>query len=156
MQTDIWGPSAWKFLHMTVHNYPIQPTIEDKNAYSSLFATLKTTLPCCYCTKSFTLFYDNIHITQFLETRIGLIAWLYCIHNFVNLKLGKKIMDLKDALAEYEQYRVDKNEIVKHTDELFNKYFDIMREELNTFIKYNMDKEEIKLILNTFNKKNIE
>ena len=31
MLTSVWGPAQWHFLHTMSFNYPVEPTIEEKN-----------------------------------------------------------------------------------------------------------------------------
>ena len=51
--TSIWGPPLWMILHIISFNYPIKPTIEDKNNYYNYILSLKNILPCKYCRDNF-------------------------------------------------------------------------------------------------------
>ena len=37
MQTNIWGPAMWHYLHTMSFNYPIEPTPENKKITEILF-----------------------------------------------------------------------------------------------------------------------
>ena len=53
MQTRVWGPAGWIFLHCIAQNYPEEPTIEQKEHYRSFFRLVGTVLPCAYCRDSY-------------------------------------------------------------------------------------------------------
>ena len=39
-QTSIWGPLIWTSLHIISFNYPVNPSLENKNTNKILFKTL--------------------------------------------------------------------------------------------------------------------
>ena len=41
MEPNIWGPSAWIFLHTITLQYPEKPTDDDKKKYYVFFNSLK-------------------------------------------------------------------------------------------------------------------
>jgi len=43
---NVWGPSAWTFLHTITFNYPEDPTEDDKRKYYNFFMNIKDVLPC--------------------------------------------------------------------------------------------------------------
>ena len=49
MEPNIWGPSAWTFLHTIALQYPELPTDDDKKQYYIFFNSLKDVLPCPNC-----------------------------------------------------------------------------------------------------------
>ena len=49
MQTSVWGPILWTFLHIMSFNYPVQPTEEDKIHYKGFVEHLQYILPCKKC-----------------------------------------------------------------------------------------------------------
>jgi len=105
MQTSKWGPSAWDFLHTITFNYPEYPTDDWKNNYFELFNNLRFTLPCCYCRKSYDIFFKYINIKDYLNDRMGITYWLYIIHNLVNCKLNKKQINFINIVNHYEKKR---------------------------------------------------
>ena len=36
MQTFVWGPAAWHFLHTISFNYPVHPSLADKKYYKMM------------------------------------------------------------------------------------------------------------------------
>lgn len=90
MDTRFWGPSGWKLLHLITYGYPINPTIKDKQTYGLFFNSLKHILPCKYCRKSLSKFYNQIPIENHLQSKEMLTLWFYQIHNKVNNKLRRQ------------------------------------------------------------------
>ena len=88
METRVWGPPAWRFLHLITFQYPEKPTDPDKKNYYIFFNSLKDVLPCPNCRKHYSNNFKK-HPIQ-LESRKELIEWLIDIHNEVNLMIGKK------------------------------------------------------------------
>ena len=153
MRVNKWGNHGWEFLHTTTFNYPITPTIDDKENYKKFFTSLNYTLPCIYCQKSMTTYSKYLIIDNYLDDRNGLTYWLYIIHNLVNSKLGKEIISFYDVIKKYESYRakcgrmtnenkkeiltcqikaekVNEEYITQIFNETINKYLDITIENL--------------------------
>jgi len=131
MQTRVWGPAGWLFLHSIAQNYPWKPTIEQQNSYLLFFKLVGNVLPCRYCRESYQKYITGIENWQpsatepenpdplteedlktlilnksRLKSRIALVTWLYNIHNRVNKKLGiTDVPKLKDVFEKYESFR---------------------------------------------------
>ena len=109
MQTRVWGPAGWLFLHSIAQNYPWEPTAEKKESYKLFFRLVGDVLPCRYCRESYldfvkaegTCLDDSV-----MKSRKTLVEWLYRIHNKVNKKLGYSgTPTLKEVWDKYESYR---------------------------------------------------
>lgn len=105
MQTDKWGPHAWNYLHTVTFAYPENPSPSDKQDYYDLFKNLKYTLPCKFCRESYSIFFKHLKIDSYLDSRYGVVFWLYVVHNLVNLKLGKETASFKEVVQKYEDLR---------------------------------------------------
>jgi hypothetical protein len=105
MQTDEWGPAAWKMLHMISFNYPLEPDEITKKNYKIFFEILQYILPCSYCRTSYANFLKFIFIDDYLDSRDGLIFWLFILHNLVNRKLKKKLETFDTMYVRYENLR---------------------------------------------------
>jgi hypothetical protein len=117
MQTNEWGPAAWKFLHTITFSYPVNPTIDDINIFKSFFTSLQFILPCSSCRKSYSKVLKYIPIDVYLESRNGLTFWLFLVHNIVNNKLNKNLETFDNVVLLYENYRArcgNMNDIVKY------------------------------------------
>jgi len=109
MQTRVWGPAGWLFLHSIAQNYPWKPTDEQKQNYLNFFTLTGNVLPCRYCRESYQQFIKEsdtkLDISK-LKSRFTLVKWLYDIHNKVNKKLGINCKDsLKQVWDKYESFR---------------------------------------------------
>ena len=109
MQTRVWGPAGWLFLHSIAQNYPWEPTEEKKREYLEFFKLVGSVLPCRYCRESYIDFItqsDTLLSMDTMKDRKTLITWLYDIHNKVNEKLEvKDIPTLSEVFNKYESYR---------------------------------------------------
>lgn len=107
MQTKVWGPAGWIFLHSIVQNYPWKPTIQQKTYYKRFLLDVGNVLPCRYCRDSYKKFTSDL-TEKDLQNRKTLSKWFYNVHNKVNKKLGvpKNHWPSFEAVwSRYESYR---------------------------------------------------
>lgn len=105
MDPNIWGPHLWYVLHIITLTYPIEPTEYDKRMYHDFFTNLKEVLPCDICKKHYSKFISQYPITPHLSKREHLVKWLIQIHNFVNLELGKPVLEVTGVLELYKNLK---------------------------------------------------
>lgn len=101
MQPDVWGPPAWTFLHTITLNYPENPTIKEKENYSTFFNLLTEILPCDRCKAHYKKNIKEYPIK--LDSKEELTKWLFDIHNKVNESNGKEIYDYDDFIEKYSE-----------------------------------------------------
>ncbi len=94
MKTAFWGPNAWNFLFSAIAGtYPIKFDPNNKThqkqarGFTQLLNSLKETLPCIYCRRSYVVFLKELPLKEHMESRASLFRWLYLIHDKVNQKL---------------------------------------------------------------------
>ena len=105
MQTRVWGPAGWLFLHSIAQNYPWKPTPEQQNNYLIFFKQVGNVLPCRYCRESYQKFAKSLSI-ETMKDRKSIVTWLYLIHQKVNKKLGiNDCYSLKQLWDKYESFR---------------------------------------------------
>lgn len=96
-----WGPSVWLILHTTAAAFPCTPTPEDRNRVNSFVRSLAKNLPCGSCRFHFTaaISEGGSHplTSRVLKDRFSFFAWTISIHNVVNKRLGKKVVEDPDA-----------------------------------------------------------
>jgi len=109
MQTRVWGPAGWVFLHCIAQNYPQEPTSAQKEHYRSFFRLVGTVLPCRYCRESYQQFIDEpgtILDDNVMKSRATFSKWLFDVHNKINKKLGiKESITFKQVTDKYESFR---------------------------------------------------
>ena len=104
---NIWGPQIWATMH-TVAKASDERQL-DTAAFSAWVASLAEMLPCDICRNDFTT-YLKTHGTPMKGQAF---VWSVGVHNWVNQKLGKATMDLKDAMQRWTTQ--DCNDCKAHT-----------------------------------------
>jgi hypothetical protein len=101
MDPAFWGKHTWLYLHTLTFNYPLNPTIEDKQRYYTHFKNLGDMLPCPSCAESYKIYFKYIPINEYLDDIYGITFWLYIIHYLVNKKLSKKNISFYNVVKMY-------------------------------------------------------
>tara|TARA_Y100000389_G_C17413620_1_gene492375 strand:- start:976 stop:1401 length:426 start_codon:yes stop_codon:yes gene_type:complete len=117
MNKNIWGPSIWNVIHTATINYPVLPTMENRNHISNLIHSISEQIPCTICKEHFK---EKIHQFPINDvSREKLFKWGVDIHNQVNKQLNKKQLSYKKVKKIYEtKYNMKINFNSKNT---FNK-----------------------------------
>ena len=106
MNTWIWGPPTWKFLH----TLSFSPNAPHHAAHISHFlASLQAVLPCRFCRDSYAVFMEEVNREVFdgasLEhiIRQGHLAkWMYKVHEKVNDKLNRQTLEEARSKSELD------------------------------------------------------
>jgi len=117
MNQNIWGPHLWFSLHSITFNYPLKPTMEDKNNYKNFFLNLQEVIPCSVCKKNYKRHLNEHPIEDYLDNRKSLVYWLIDMHNMVNVEIGKKLLSYDIVIKKYED--VYQKKIIFDKDENF-------------------------------------
>lgn len=140
MQSALWGPPTWEYLHIITFNYPEKPTEKDKNLYLNFFDLATKLLPCSICVDSFTLFNKYIPLKYYLDDRYSIVYWLFYMHNLVNLKLNHPQFKFINLILKYENYRLSfKNKKIELTDSLINLHDNTILKHQDTIYKRTMN-----------------
>tara|TARA_B100000787_G_scaffold159117_1_gene137000 strand:+ start:266 stop:691 length:426 start_codon:yes stop_codon:yes gene_type:complete len=99
---NVWGPSAWTFLHTITYNYPENPTDNDKKNYHNFFMNLQHVLPCKKCQAHYTENIQKYDLNNSLDNRDDLVKWLIDIHNEVNKHTGKRVWTYSEVYNKYD------------------------------------------------------
>ena len=107
MQTSLWGPLQWTYLHIMSFNYPVNPTSQDKKHYRNYIYNLRYVLPCKYCRINLT---NNLKKKPLLmchmKSRATFSKYKYELHELINKMLGKKSnLSYCDVRERYEHFR---------------------------------------------------
>tara|TARA_B110000977_G_C11064313_1_gene487195 strand:- start:1268 stop:1774 length:507 start_codon:yes stop_codon:yes gene_type:complete len=96
IDSKIWGPSLWYFIHTLSYNY-----IETyKKEYQLFFNYLKYLIPCPVCKQHYNS-YILIHPLN-LKTKDNFIKWCFLFHNSVNRRLDYEIITIEHSDKLYE------------------------------------------------------
>lgn len=99
---NIWGPSAWNFIHYVALAYPMKPSEKKKQEYFNFYNNLHTILPCPSCSDNYKEHLKEIPLTKdIFENNESLFRWTVQIHNLVNKDKNKKEYTFEEALDIY-------------------------------------------------------
>lgn len=101
MDSEVWGPHGWIFLHSITMTYPKIPNEIDKQRYKNFFVNLQNLLPCEKCKEHYKQNLISTPIDNHLDCRKSLVEWLIEIHNKVNESLGKKRLSFDEVMTYY-------------------------------------------------------
>lgn len=104
MQTNVWGPPAWLFLHCIAANY----TPDKLQGYLMFFESLKYVLPCGACRKNYTRILKEVYPLKksVFKNRKTFCTWLFMLHNQVQRDIYAKTLNVRDK-PKYKDTRKD-------------------------------------------------
>jgi len=158
MNTEEWGTPMWDSFMFIASGSPEVINEECRMKYKTFFTSVPSVLPCSICQKSFTILTSYVPIDNYLDSRYGLMYWVFIMHNLVNRKLNKECYTFDKVLYKYENIRsrcgsrdsvgyaeckknlkeYSMDEAKYKSIETFNKYKEITNEYLLNY--YNSDK----------------
>jgi|TARA_Y100000385_G_C13065772_1_gene626605 hypothetical protein len=110
MEPKIWGKYIWKSIHYIALGLPINPTSKDKEIYFDFYMNLVHLLPCQTCSEHLQEIYNKYPLTMNdIENASKLFEWTVKIHNEVNKKLNKPVMELDAAKRIYSNTNLNIN-----------------------------------------------
>ena len=99
LSPDVWGRSAWSFLHASTFSYPENPTPEQCTSALQFYENLGNMLPCPRCRGHYN---SNIRRNPpKVQSREDLSRWLVDIHNEVRKAQGKSTIEYDVAKRHY-------------------------------------------------------
>lgn len=110
MLPEIWGRTAWNFIHIVTLGYPDDPSEQDKINYYNFFQDLQYVLPCAKCRQNLAEHMQKNPITdETLSNRANLVKWGIDMHNIVNYYTGKPILSYPEAMQQIDKNIENKN-----------------------------------------------
>lgn len=105
--TNTWGPPLWHFLHTMSFNYPVNPSLEDKNHYRNFILSLQNILPCGACRKNLKTNLRQLPLNMSdMASRETFSRYIYNLHELVNRMLKKSSgLSYCDVRERYEHFR---------------------------------------------------
>lgn len=105
--TKIWGPSIWHFLHTMSFNFPVEPTLKEKQYYRNYILSLVHVLPCKHCRINLKKNFKHMPLDmKHMQNRETFSKYVYLLHEDVNTMLNKKSgLTYSDVRERYEHFR---------------------------------------------------
>ena len=98
----LWGPHLWKFMHYLTLSYQDNPSEEEQNKFKNFFMMIGQYLPCEKCIYNYNDHIVKLPLTDsILQSRDSLIKWLFNLHNIVNKDTGKSELTFDKFLEIY-------------------------------------------------------
>ena len=92
MKPEKWGPYYWGALHLAALGCP------DAQVLRTFIECYKTVLPCISCRTHFTQVLDENPVPESSDP-LAIFKWSVDVHNIVNERLGKPLIDYAEARA---------------------------------------------------------
>jgi hypothetical protein len=106
LDSSVWGPHYWFFLHTVAMTYPHRPNTMTKKKYYDFIQNIPMFIPIESMASNFSKLLDNYPVSPYLDSRDAFIRWMHFIHNKINEKLEKPKITLEKFYADYyESYK---------------------------------------------------
>lgn len=107
MNPIIWGPDAWSIIHTFAAGFN-NSSKYNKTNITNFFKYFAEVLPCEECKKHFKVLLQKYPITSngILESPQNLLKWTVFLHNKVNERLGKSVVDFNVVRNKYESHKM--------------------------------------------------
>jgi hypothetical protein len=110
LDSKIWGPPMWFFLHTSAINYPLHPNAVTKKRFYDFFQNLHLFIPIEPMASNFSKLLDEYPIAPYLDNRDSLVKWVWFIHNKINQQLEKPQISLNEFYRRYYENYKPKNQ----------------------------------------------
>ena len=105
LDSNIWGPQYWFFLHTTALSYPVTPNDTIKKKYYDFIHNFPLFMPDQKMAASFSELLETYPVSPYLDSKDSLVRWTHFIHNKINKKLEKDQISIGKFYTEYyKQY----------------------------------------------------
>ena len=105
LDSNIWGPHYWFFLHTAALSYPVTPNDTIKKKYYEFMHNFPIFMPDKKMAASFSDLLETYPVSPYLDSKDSLVRWTHFIHNKVNKKLEKDQISLGKFYTDYyKQY----------------------------------------------------
>jgi hypothetical protein len=108
---NVWGPSAWAFIHLTAM---AEPDDFDKTRlvfYKRFFELLQELLPCEKCRQHLKQNMTKLKDIEKIKSKRELFDWTADLHNKVNEITNKSLMSKEDAYNYWELIAIEKKSL---------------------------------------------
>ena len=103
LDSNIWGPHYWFFMHTAALSYPVTPNDTIKKKYYEFFHNFPLFMPDQKMAASFSDLLETQPVSPYLDSKDSLVRWTHFIHNKINKKLEKDQISLGKFYTEYHK-----------------------------------------------------
>ena len=103
LDSKVWGPHFWFFLHTITFSYPLHPNTPIKKKYYEFIHNIPLFIPIKSMSSNFSKLLNEYPVTPYLDSRDSFIRWMHFIHNKVNTRLEKPVLSLSKFYENYYQ-----------------------------------------------------
>ena len=115
LDSKIWGPHYWFFLHTAAMSYPVTPNDTVKKKFYEFIQNFPLFIPDPKISASFTTILDTYPVSPYLDSKDSFVRWTHFIHNKINKKLEKDIISLeKFYINYYKQYETTSEKQIQY------------------------------------------
>ena len=115
LDSKIWGPHYWFFLHTAAMTYPVTPNDTVKKKFYEFIQNFPLFIPDSKISASFTTILDTYPVSPYLDSKDSLVRWTHFIHNKVNKKLEKDVISIeKFYTSYYKQYETTSEKQIQY------------------------------------------
>lgn len=126
LDSNIWGPKYWFFLHTISLTYPLHPNDVIKKKYYDFIQNFPLFIPNHNMSNEFIKLLDRYPVSPYLDSRDSFIKWIHFIHNKINSILHKPHISMDKFLQSYyEEYKPKEIKSI-YDKRLYNKYIFII------------------------------
>lgn len=93
----VWGPIYWNFIHTLAYTYDNI----NKVSYVKIYNNISQILPCLKCKKDFSKLINKYPPSKYCTNRESVINWTIMLHNNVNKKIGKPVINKEKSDSIY-------------------------------------------------------
>ena len=104
LNSEVWGPHYWFFLHTVAYTYPEMPNEITKRKYYDLIQNMPLFIPDSKMGDRFSQMLDKYPLYPYLDNRESFMKWVHFIHNKMNLLLGKEQLGYLESLEIYKAF----------------------------------------------------
>ena len=115
MKKSVWGPIVWSALHSLSIHIKEDSFASIKDELIDIIYKICSNLPCPSCASHSTSLLKRYRVKQRVKTKQDLIRILCVIHNEVNKRLKKQVVDVEECI------RLHKDKSFKETQGLYYK-----------------------------------
>jgi FAD-linked sulfhydryl oxidase len=104
LDSKVWGPWYWGFLHTATMTYPVHPNAVTKKKYYDFINSIPLFIPVGSMSGEFSRLLENYPVSPYLDSREALVRWMHFIHNKMNERLEKPKLTLEEFLTKYYDF----------------------------------------------------